>query len=85
MNGNLFVALRSAFPADLDATAIEAGDGALADRTWRDIDHASARIANLLDGLNLPAGSRLALQPAKSVDALSLTSRRCGRAWSFCR
>jgi len=70
VNDNLFVALRNAFPATLDATAIEAGDGIAACRTWRDIDHASGRIANLLDALNLPAGSRVALQADKSVDVL---------------
>ena len=41
---NLFTALRAAFPADLDATAIETADR-LAPRyyTWRDLDRASAR------------------------------------------
>ena len=57
-NANLFAALRGAFPADLDATAIETADGpgAPAFYTWRDLDHATARIANLLDSLGLPAG-----------------------------
>jgi malonyl-CoA/methylmalonyl-CoA synthetase len=72
--GSLFVALRSAFPADLDATAIEALDapGGPADYSWRDLDRATARIANLLASLELPAGSRVAVQVDKSVEALML-------------
>jgi malonyl-CoA/methylmalonyl-CoA synthetase len=70
MNDNLFVSLRDGFPAALDATALEIADGNAPSRTWRDIDRASARIANLLDALKLPAGSRVALQADKSVDAL---------------
>ena len=74
-NDNLFVALRDAFPADLDATAIEAVDdagGASGYYTWRDLDRATAMIANLLDSLQLPAGSRVAVQTEKSVEALML-------------
>ncbi len=72
-NQNLYVALRAAFPADLDATAIETCDSA-APRyyTWRDIERASARIANLLASLDLPAGARVAVQTEKSVEALLL-------------
>ena len=40
--------------------------------TWRDIDRASARIANLLASLELPAGARVAAQTDKSVEALLL-------------
>ncbi len=69
MNHNLFVALRNAFPSDLDAVAIEADDGT-AMRTWRDLERASARIANLLEALDLPRGSRVAVQVDKSIDAL---------------
>jgi len=70
---NLFAALRAGFPADLDATAIEACDapGSLY-YTWRDLDRASARIANLLLSLELPAGARVAAQTDKSVEALLL-------------
>jgi malonyl-CoA/methylmalonyl-CoA synthetase len=73
-NENLYVALRAAFPADLDATAIETADGPGAPRfyTWRDLDRATAMIANLLDSLALPAGSRVAVQTEKSVEALML-------------
>jgi len=71
---NLFSALRAAFPADLDATAIEASapDGGWLHYSWRDLDRASARIANLLASLQLPAGSRIAVQVEKSVEALAL-------------
>ncbi len=71
---NLYVALRNAFPADLDACAIEPADGPDTDRfyTWRDLDRASARIANLLASLDLPPASRIAVQVEKSVEALLL-------------
>ncbi|HEY1090169.1 MAG TPA: malonyl-CoA synthase [Burkholderiaceae bacterium] len=71
-NDNLFAALRAGFPADLDATAIECADGAGGFYTWRDIERATARIANLLGSLDLPAGSRVAVHTEKSVEALLL-------------
>ncbi len=71
---NLFSALRAAFPANLDAVAIETADGPGAPLryTWRDLDRASAMIANLLDALELPPASRVAVQVDKSVEALIL-------------
>jgi len=71
-NQNLFVAIRDAFPQDLDSTAIETADGDALFYTWRDIERATARIANLLDWLQLPAGARVAVQTEKSVEALLL-------------
>ncbi len=73
-NHNLFAALRAAFPADLDATAVETVGGAHAGLrySWRDLDRASAMLANLLDSLELPPGSRIAVQVEKSVEALTL-------------
>jgi malonyl-CoA/methylmalonyl-CoA synthetase len=72
-NQNLFTALRAAFPADLDATAIETCEPpSPLYYSWRDIDRASARIANLLVSLELPAGARVAAQTDKSVEALLL-------------
>ena len=73
-NDNLFVALRNAFPADLDRTAIETADGPGAPLyyTWRDLERATAMIANLLASLELPAGARVAVQTEKSVEALML-------------
>jgi len=72
VNKNLFVALREAFPADLDATAIETADGPLLRYSWRDLERATAMLANLLDSLELPAGARVAVQTEKSVEALLL-------------
>jgi malonyl-CoA/methylmalonyl-CoA synthetase len=78
---NLFEALREAFPADLDAIAIETGDGLL--YSWRDIDRASAMMANLLAGLDLPPASRIAVQVEKSVEAvlLYLATLRAGHVY----
>ena len=71
---NLFAALRAAFPADLDQTAVEAmaPNGQHLHYSWRDLDHASARIANLLASLHLPDQSRIAVQVEKSVEAMVL-------------
>ena len=73
---NLFVALRQAFPADLDSTAIECGDSLPSQPpltySWRDLDRATAMLANLLDSLALPPGARVAVQTEKSVEALLL-------------
>jgi malonyl-CoA/methylmalonyl-CoA synthetase len=70
MNHNLFAALRSAFPADLDAVAVETDDGLL--YSWRDLDRATAMMANLLASLQLPKGARVAVQVEKSVEAMML-------------
>ncbi len=70
---NLFSALRRAFPPDLDASAIETADGGEAlFYSWRDLDRATAKIANLIASLELPAGARIAVQTEKSVEALML-------------
>ena len=75
---NLYAALRAGFPADLDSIAIETADGPGGQDfkplyyTWRDLDRASARMANLLDFLEIPAGSRVAVQVDKSVENLIL-------------
>ena len=71
-NANLFVALRAAFPAELDSVAIETADGAPRYYTWRDLDRGTAMLANLLEALDLPAGSRIAVQTEKSVETLML-------------
>jgi len=71
---NLYSALRAAFPADLDQIAIDTADGPagpLAYR-WRDLERGSAMVANLLDSLKLPFGSRVVVQVDKSVEALML-------------
>ena len=67
---NLFSALRAAFPEDLDAVAVETDEGL--HYSWRDLDRATAMMANLLDALQLPEGSRIAVQVEKSVEAMML-------------
>ncbi|SCK53232.1 malonyl-CoA/methylmalonyl-CoA synthetase [Variovorax sp. HW608] len=69
-NANLFAALRAAFPSDLDAIAVETDDGLF--YSWRDLDRASAMIANLLHALKLKEGARIAVQVEKSVEAMLL-------------
>jgi len=70
---NLYDALRTAFPADLDAIAIETADTPEPlYYTWRDLERGTAMLANLLASLDLPPGSRIAAQTEKSVEALML-------------
>ncbi len=69
-NKNLFAALRAAFPADLDTVAVESDNGL--NYSWRDLDRATAMMANLLQSLGLPPGSRVAVQVEKSVEAMML-------------
>ena len=69
-NGNLFAALRAGFPNDLDSVAVETDNGL--SYSWRDVERASAMLANLLDSLQLPAGARIAVQVEKSVEAMLL-------------
>jgi malonyl-CoA/methylmalonyl-CoA synthetase len=68
-NANLYAILRDQFPADLDATAVEA-EGL--NYSWRDLERGSAMMANLLQSLKIPAGSRVAVQVEKSVEAMML-------------
>ena len=67
---NLFSALRAAFPADLNATAVETDEGL--HYTWLDLERSTAMVANLLKSLDLPNGSRVAVQVEKSVEAMIL-------------
>ncbi len=82
MNQNLFTALRAASPNDLAAVAIDPADvGKTAlHYSWRDLDRATAMLANLLQSLDLPAGARVAVQVEKSVEAamLYLATLRAG-------
>ncbi len=72
-NANLFAALRAAFPSDLDRTAIETADTPRPlYYSWRDLERGTAMLANLIDSLALPEGSRIAVQTEKSVEALML-------------
>jgi malonyl-CoA/methylmalonyl-CoA synthetase len=69
-NENLFAALRAAFPRDLDAVAVETDNGL--NYSWRDMERATAMLANLLASLDLPEGARIAVQVEKSVEAMFL-------------
>ena len=60
--------MRAAFPADLDQVAIETDNDL--HYTWRDLERATAMMANLLVSLMLPQGARIAVQVDKSVEAL---------------
>jgi malonyl-CoA/methylmalonyl-CoA synthetase len=74
MNHNLFTALRAAFPKDLDTIAVESVTSAVSSLyySWRDIERATAMMANLLISLGLPKGARVAVQVEKSVEAMVL-------------
>jgi malonyl-CoA/methylmalonyl-CoA synthetase len=69
-NANAFSVLRAGFPVDLDATAIETDTGL--NYRWRDLDRASAMVANLFADWDLPAQARVLMQVDKSVEALIL-------------
>ena len=69
-NANIYANLRSHFPADLDSIAVETDNGL--HYSWRDLERGSAMMANLLAGLNIPQGSRVAVQVEKSVEAMML-------------
>ena len=70
---NLYAALRAGFPADLSQVAIETADTQPPlHYSWADLERGSAMLANLLASLELPAGSRVAVQVDKCVEALML-------------
>ena len=74
INHNLFAFLRASFPADSDAamdeTAVETDNGLR--YSWRDLERATAMMANLLASLSLAPGARIAVQVDKSVEAMML-------------
>jgi malonyl-CoA/methylmalonyl-CoA synthetase len=69
-DANLYALLAGRFPARRDDCAVETLDGRC--WSWRDLERASGRIANLLASWRLPAGSRVAVQVEKSPEALVL-------------
>jgi malonyl-CoA/methylmalonyl-CoA synthetase len=77
-NRNLYTALRAGFPPDLDQVAIETADAPAGQvftpllYRWRDLEHGTAMLANLIASLALPPESRIAVQTEKSVEALML-------------
>ena len=75
INQNFFATLQAAFPDALDAVAVETDSGLR--YSWRDLDRATAMVANLLESLDLPRdpfgmAPRVAVQVDKSVEALIL-------------
>jgi len=70
MNANLYALFESRFPEDRSACCIETHDGLF--YSWNDLERATAKMANLLAGLNLPKDSRIAVQVEKSPEALML-------------
>ncbi|HTN65922.1 MAG TPA: malonyl-CoA synthase [Burkholderiaceae bacterium] len=70
MNANLYALLEANFPQDKDACCIETHDGHF--YSWRDLERATAKIANLLASLKLPPDARIAVQVEKSPEALFL-------------
>ncbi|MBK1682082.1 AMP-binding protein [Rhodoferax fermentans] len=67
---NLYQALRSVFPADLDGTVLETDNGLV--YTWSDLERGSAKLANFLQSLDVPPGARVLVQVDPSVEALML-------------
>jgi len=69
-NANLYALIAAGFPADLHADCLLTAQGT--NYSWSDLDQASGKIANLLHSLDLPPGSRIAVQVEKSPEALLL-------------
>lgn len=67
---NLYQLLESRFPTTPDTCAFETPDGRY--YTFDDLRAGSAKIANWLTSLNIPQGSRVAVQVEKSVEAVML-------------
>ncbi len=67
---NLYAQAAARFPADRSSASIWCGDGP--SYSWHDIEHATARLANLLVSLGLEQGERIAVQVEKSPEALLL-------------
>ena len=67
---NLYSLLEKGFPKDKKSCAIETHDGLY--YSWGDLERATNMMANLLKDLQLPIGSRIAVQVEKSPEALFL-------------
>lgn len=70
MNANLYALIESRMPLDRTLPCIETAEGRT--HSWADLDEATARFANLLAGLGLEPGARVAVQVDKSPEALFL-------------
>jgi malonyl-CoA/methylmalonyl-CoA synthetase len=74
-NKNFYSLVESRLPRDLNSACIETHDGRI--YSWRDLHHASARLAGWLASLGVPVGAdgqppRIAVQVEKSPEALML-------------
>jgi malonyl-CoA/methylmalonyl-CoA synthetase len=67
---NLYSVLENGFPNDRQSCALETHDGLY--YSWSDLERGTAMMANLLQGLGIPKGSRVAVQVEKSPEALFL-------------
>ena len=70
MDENLFEILRTGFPADRDRPFLEEPDGRVL--TYGNVLDESARVARLLQDLDVRPGERVAVQVTKSAEALLL-------------
>jgi malonyl-CoA/methylmalonyl-CoA synthetase len=88
---NLFTALRAQFPADLDLPAVEVMDGPGQGLvySWRDLDRASAMLANQLRSLGVPERDaqgqppRIAVHADKSVECMLLYLAALRAGWVY--
>lgn len=67
---NLYTLLETGFPADRNTICLQVPSSR--DRTWREIEQGSARMANWLASLGIPRGSRVATTVEKSPEGLLL-------------
>jgi len=70
MNANLFTIIRAAMPDDLERPFAWLPDGRI--YRYQDVLDVSARFANVLVGLGVKPGDRVAVQVEKSIEALML-------------
>jgi malonyl-CoA/methylmalonyl-CoA synthetase len=69
-NSNAFSVFRAGFPADLDSTAIETDTGLR--YSWRDLNRATAMVANLFVDRGVSTGARIIGQRGPSVETAVL-------------
>ncbi len=69
-SANAFSVFRAGFPADLERTAIETETGLR--YSWRDLDRATAMVANLFADRGVSVGARIIGQRGSSVEAAIL-------------
>lgn len=69
-NANFYTHIAARFPATMSDVCLSTAQGDC--YSWDDVNHASAKIANLLLNLQLPAEARIAVQVEHSPEALLL-------------